>query len=145
MKISQELLRKIKEAKTAENLVAMAKERNVALTVKQAEAVLAELKKTGELADEELDNVSGGCGDPEPAVKWGEPGQWDRSEDVTYEFQIGTRVIAYITTTSWKKGTVTAKESRKDDWGWYPGYVIHFDDSSVADEWFAQATVGKLL
>ena len=68
MKISKELLEKAKTAKTAEELLAMAKAENIELSAEQAAKAFAELNKTGELSDEELDNVSGGCGrDYEPS------------------------------------------------------------------------------
>lgn len=62
MNITKELLEKAKTAKTAEELLAMAKAENIALTEEQAAKAFAELNKTGELSDEELDNVAGGCG-----------------------------------------------------------------------------------
>lgn len=62
MNVSKELLEKAKTAKSAEELIEMAKEENIELTVEQAAKALAELNKAGELSDEELDNVSGGCG-----------------------------------------------------------------------------------
>ena len=64
MKFSQELIEKAKTAKTAEELLAMAKEENVELTEEQSAKAFAELNKTGELSDEELDNVAGGCAGP---------------------------------------------------------------------------------
>ena len=68
MKISKELLEKAKTAKTAEELLAMAKAEKIELTAEEAAKAFAELNKTGELSDEELDNVSGGCGrDYEPS------------------------------------------------------------------------------
>ena len=69
MKISKELLEKAKTAKSAEELLAMAKAENIELTEKQAAKAFAEFNKTGELSDEELDNVAGGCGgrDYEPS------------------------------------------------------------------------------
>ena len=75
MKISKELLKKAKTAKSAEELLAMAKAESVELTEEQAEKAFAELHKTGEIADEELDNVAGGCGEeeiPEPKYKIGD-------------------------------------------------------------------------
>ena len=66
MKISKELLEKAKQAKTAEELLAMAKAENIELTEKQAAKAFAEFNKTGELSDEELDNVAGGCGGRTP-------------------------------------------------------------------------------
>lgn len=62
MNVSKELLEKAKTAKSAEELIEMAKEENIELTVEQAAKAFAELNKSGELSDEELDNVSGGCG-----------------------------------------------------------------------------------
>ena len=62
MNISKELLEKAKQAKTAEELLAMAKAENLELTEEEAVKAVAELKRSGELADEELDNVTGGCG-----------------------------------------------------------------------------------
>ena len=68
MNISKELIEKAKTAKSAEQLLAMAKAENIELTEEQAAKAFAELNKTGELSDEELDNVSGGCGrDYEPS------------------------------------------------------------------------------
>ena len=61
MNISKELLEKAKQAKTAEELLALAKNEGIELTAEQAAKAFAELNKTGELSDEELDNVSGGC------------------------------------------------------------------------------------
>ena len=62
MNISKELIEKAKTAKTAEELLTMAKAENIELTEEQAAKAFAELNKTGELSDEELDNVAGGCG-----------------------------------------------------------------------------------
>ena len=64
MNISKEFFEKAKTAKSAEELLQMAKEENVELTEEQAAKAFAELNKTGEIADEELDNAAGGgCGD----------------------------------------------------------------------------------
>lgn len=69
MNITKELLEKAKTAKTAEELLAMAKAENIALTEEQAAKAFAELKRSGEIADEELDNVAGGC-DEFKETKW---------------------------------------------------------------------------
>ena len=77
MNVSKELLEKAKTAKSAEELIEMAKEENIELTVEQAAKALAELNKSGELSDEELDNGAGGCGGeeiPEPKYKIGDMG-----------------------------------------------------------------------
>ena len=66
MNISKELIEKAIQAKTAEELLEMAKAENIELTVEQAAKAFAELHKAGELSDEELDNVSGGCSPSAP-------------------------------------------------------------------------------
>ena len=66
MNISKELIEKAIQAKTAEELLEMAKAQHIELTVEQAAKAFAELNKTGELSDEELDNVSGGCSPSAP-------------------------------------------------------------------------------
>ena len=69
MKFTDEMLEKAKTAKSAEELLAMAKAENIALTEEQAAKAFAELKRSGEIADEELDNVAGGC-DEFKETKW---------------------------------------------------------------------------
>ena len=63
MKLTAELLAKAKAAKSAEELIALAKENGMELSEEEAKKFFAELNKEGTLADDELDNVSGGCGD----------------------------------------------------------------------------------
>ena len=66
MELTREMLEKVKETKTVEELVALAKENGMELTFQEAEECFARLHKSGELSDEELDNVSGGgCGTTE--------------------------------------------------------------------------------
>ena len=60
MKFSNEMIEKAKTAKTAEELLAMAKAENIEISAEEAAKAFAELNKTGELSDEELDNVAGG-------------------------------------------------------------------------------------
>lgn len=84
MNISKELSEKAKQAKKAEELLSMAKAEHIELTAEQAAKAFAELKRSGELADEELDNVAGGgCGNPETP---GEP-----------KFNVGDRVYYLVT------------------------------------------------
>ena len=66
MNISKELIEKAKTAKSAEELLEMAKAENIELTEEQAAKAFAELNKIGELSDEELDNVAGGGGGRSP-------------------------------------------------------------------------------
>ena len=61
MEINQELLAKAKEAKTVEELMALAKENNIELTEEKVNEYFSKLhSETGEISDDELDNVSGG-------------------------------------------------------------------------------------
>ena len=62
MQFSKELIEKAKTAKTAEELLAMSKAEGFELPEGEAKTVFSKLNKTGELSDEELNNVSGGCG-----------------------------------------------------------------------------------
>ena len=62
MNISKELIEKAKTAKTAEELLEMAKEESVEMSAEQAAEYFVTIHASGELSDEELDNVSGGCG-----------------------------------------------------------------------------------
>lgn len=60
MELTKELLEKAKTAKTAEELLEMAKAENIEMTEEQAAKAFADLHKTGELSDEELENATGG-------------------------------------------------------------------------------------
>ena len=66
MNISKELLEKAKTAKSAEELLELAKAENIELTAEQAKEYFATIHASGELSDEELDNVAGGCSPPDP-------------------------------------------------------------------------------
>ena len=70
MNFTPEQLAKAKAAKSAEELLALAKENGVELTEEEAKKYFAEWHKEGELSDNELDNVSGGCGDDVPDPKY---------------------------------------------------------------------------
>lgn len=64
MNISKELLEKAETAKSAEELLEMAKAEHIELTEEEVAKAFAELNKAGELSDEELENAAGGgCGD----------------------------------------------------------------------------------
>ena len=59
--MDKNLILKAKQAKSPEELIALAKENGTEMTEESAKAYFDQLRKTGELADEELDNVSGGA------------------------------------------------------------------------------------
>ena len=58
--MNSELIAKAKEAKSAEELLAMAKENDIEITGEQAKEYYDRLHASGELADDELDSISGG-------------------------------------------------------------------------------------
>ena len=68
MDFNQEELKQAKMAKSAEELIVIAKERGIELTKEQGQLYFAQLNPpSGELAEDELDNVAGGgcgCGGP---------------------------------------------------------------------------------
>ena len=65
MTFTNEQITKARSAKTAEELLAMAKESGIEMTEAQAAKYFAELNKQGELNDSELASVAGGGkGDP---------------------------------------------------------------------------------
>lgn len=60
-KITPELLEKAKQAKSAEELLTLAKENDIELTEENAKAYFEQLNPPkGELSDAELDNIAGG-------------------------------------------------------------------------------------
>ena len=61
MELNKELIAKAKQAKTPEELLCLAKENDEEMTEESAKAYFDLLHpKTGEMSDDELDNVSGG-------------------------------------------------------------------------------------
>lgn len=65
----QDLIEKGREAKTPQELLALAKEMNIEMSAQDAEEAFALLNKKGELSDEELDNVSGGSSSASNSVE----------------------------------------------------------------------------
>jgi len=58
---NEEILAKAKKLKSVEELLTLAKENNIPLTREQAQDIYVQLnQKSGELSDDELDNVAGG-------------------------------------------------------------------------------------
>ena len=113
MELTKELVAKAKEAKTPEELMALAKENGVELTEESAAAYFDRLHpQTGELSDSELDNVSGGCGGGYDAV----------GETVLYipSWLGATRITA--------TGKVVKRSYEND--GWYYTLKIH-DGSEI--------------
>ena len=66
--LTPEMIEKAKAAKTAEELLELAKANGVEMTADEAKTYFAQLNpKSGELSDDDLDAVAGGgCGDSAP-------------------------------------------------------------------------------
>ena len=66
--INEEILAKAKQAKSVEELLTLAKESDVEITTEQAQEIFVRLnQKSGELSDDELNNVAGGSCDGDHA------------------------------------------------------------------------------
>ena len=118
MEIKKELVAKAKEAKSVNELMALAKENNLTLTEEEAKEYFSRLNPAqGELSDDELENVSGGCG-----------GGYDSSRP-NPEFNAGEEVL-YIH--SWlpngTRVTCHAKVLKRmyENDGWY--YILKTPD-----------------
>ena len=59
--LTPELIAKAKAAKSAEELLALAKENNVEMTEEQAKIYFEQLNANGTVSDDELELVAGGC------------------------------------------------------------------------------------
>ncbi len=82
-KFAPELIKKARQAKTPEEIEALAGENGIDLTKEQANVYFAQLHQSKELSDDELDNVAGGgCG-----------GEKDANQDGA-KYPAGTRVRA---------------------------------------------------
>ena len=69
MEFTQELLQKAKQAENSAALLALAKENGWDMTQEEADTLFARMHGKGELSDEELENVTGGCGKkPQPQL-----------------------------------------------------------------------------
>ena len=56
----EEFIAKLKGAKSADEILALAKENGIELDEEKAKELFAELNASGELSDDELDKVAGG-------------------------------------------------------------------------------------
>ena len=64
--MNEELLRKAQQAGSADELLEMAKENGVNFSEQQVRDYYTQIHTTGELSDDELNAVSGGCGENPP-------------------------------------------------------------------------------
>ena len=140
MEISKELIEKAKQAKTVEERVELAKTENIEMTAEEAAKYFAELHKTGELSDEELDNVSGGCDE----IKYDELQMCICPSNIDFAFEIGTRVVV-LDEFFHDDGTIIDRRTLLHDYYFTGEYLIHFDDPSRNDEWVNQGRVGIIV
>ena len=131
MKISKELLEKAKTAKSAEELLAMAKAENIALTAEEPSSAFAELNKTGELSDEELDNVAGGCGGLPSSYP--SSGACEAESKVEFCYNIGDRVyVKGMEFPTMGLATILDRRAGMNGGYWYPYYLIRIDGTAAA-------------
>ena len=61
MKLTHEIIEKVRTAKSSEELIQIVKENNIEITAEESVAYFAQLNlNSSDLAEDELDNVSGG-------------------------------------------------------------------------------------
>ena len=121
MELTKELVAKAKEAKTPEELMALAKEAGIDMTEESAALAFEQLNsKTGELSDSELDNVSGGCG-----------GGYDAGRPQP-RFAVGETVLYIHSWLGATRITATGKVVKRsyENGAWYYTLKIH-DGSTI--------------
>ena len=137
MNISKDLLEKAKAAKTAEELLAMARKENIDMTEEEAAKAFAELHKNGEMSDDELDNVSGGgCGGDDNSSP---DGRAKSESAVVFMYAVGqtVKVIGWCTS----EGTVKETKAINTMGGYYPYYKVEYKSGSSG--WVAQSAIEK--
>ena len=86
-----ELIAKAKTAKSAEELLALAKENGIELTAEEAKTYFAQLSASGAVSDDELDAVSGG---------------WDCPDNENEQLAVGARVKILCSNCGHKVGEI---------------------------------------
>ena len=128
MELTKEMINKAKSAKTAEELLKLAKAEGVEMTAEEAKKALAELNKAGELTDEELDNVSGGGCDS----KYSPDGAVEHEKDVVHIYKRGQEVEVFYIGSTTKRAVITDDTCVGYDYGYYRPYykVRYLSDNS---------------
>ncbi len=127
MKFSNEMIEKAKTAKTAEELLEMAKAENIELSAEEAAKAFDGLNKNGELSDEELDNVAGGCS------KYSPSGAAENKEDVVFLYEIGQEVEAYNIFSTTKRAVIIGKYIYTHRGCYCPGYRVRYLEGGAED------------
>ena len=149
MEFNKEMMEKAKSAKSAEELLAMAKAEGVELTAEDAEKYFAQLHKSGELADEELDNVSGG------GCRWisehSDSGECKDAASVTFLYDVGQEEEFYFRTSSGAMTTrrkIIAREVRyvvnkNNEYVYKPYYLAQNIKKESDVDWYPQDKIEK--
>ena len=139
MEFTKEMIEKAKSAKSAEELAEMAKAEGVELTAEETAKAFAELNKSGELSDEELDNVAGGgCGGKSPRTG----NLFSSADKVTYKYAVGDRVELMLTVGTvacriLARGTDSGVFTRARYTKYYPTYEVEAIGSPLTSmNWF---------
>ncbi len=122
MELTKELLEKAKTAESAEELQNMAKAESIELSADEAAKAFAELNKTGELTDEELDNVAGGCGNPSPM------GEVKSADQVVFLYEVGQRVEVHGLFEVYY-ATITKRYVHQIGDSYFPYYTVEYIDN----------------
>ena len=137
MEFTKEMIEKARAAKSAEELLELVKTEGVELTAEEAERVFAELNKSGELSDEELDNVAGGgCGGDDNSSP---DGRAKSESAVVFMYAVGqtVRVIGW----SINEGTIKETKVKKVKGGYYPYYKVEYKSGVIG--LVAQSSIEK--
>ena len=137
MSVSKELLEKAKTAKTAEDLLDMARKENIDMTEKEAAKAFADLHKSGEMSDDELDNVSGGgCGGDDNSSP---DGRAKSESAVVFMYTVGqtVNVIGW----SINEGTIKETIAKKVKGSYYPYYKVEYKSGVIG--LVAQSSIEK--
>lgn len=129
MKPTKELLEKARKAETAEELRELAEDEGMELTAEEAEKAFAELRHIGELSDNELDNVSGGCGRSSPT------GEVKSSEKVVFLYKEGQKVEVFSFFSATKTAYITKCYVKQIGDSYFPYYKVKYLNNDIADVW----------
>ena len=155
MNFSKELLEKAKATKTVEELLELARKENINMTEKEATKIFADLHKSGELSDEELDNVAGGgCGGrftPSPDGNVGSEREVVFLYNVGQEVEIYTNYAGMSTRTKRHRILERTVSSDKNIWkelfdypcNYWPSYYCQNLDDPSDKQWYAQYEIEK--
>ena len=127
MKVNKELLEKAKTAKSVEELLELAKEENIDMTEEEAAKVFVGLHKSGEMSDDELDNVAGGgCGGDDNSSP---DGRAKSESAVVFMYTVGQTVNAI----GWSINEGTIKETvvKKVKSYYYPYYKVEYKSGGI--------------